>query len=461
MNVPPILTDVDFVSATVPTLMGTPPQQINLTVGISSGLLVAYAYDCVLCTGPTWFDSFLSSTFKSSNILWSSSTPSFSGTDVTDTVGFGGIFDVVDQQFVNINDGSSANYSSIIWNGYLGLFLSPLNATSASTHLLTRLYQSSSLLNPVIGMRFDPLHPKLTIGALDPNDYEGTINWVEMTKYPDPNGDYYNTFNLDGVKGYNGEFVPFGGNLTAALSSLFLSIALPNVDTYFVNENFTGPIPQPGLIPDIGLIEYNCTSDSSSSAPSSSTPPQSPYVALTASINGVDYQIDSTGNLLRPQSGISTSGYCPVGIRNRSDTLTPDVVFGLPFLRSVYVYVVSLFLAPMPSFSLKRCLCNFVVRTLSSHPSSSDYIVPTASQQIPVQGTTALRSPRVPIVPNHKSLKPQRRPPTNSAQCLSLTAPTSTPTAKVVLAQEAVMSKETYNVYGRPGGGAGVVVGDG
>jgi hypothetical protein len=68
-------------------------------------------------------------------------------------------------------------------------------------------------------MRFDPANPKLTIGALDPNDYEGTINWVEMSQHPDPNGDYYNTFSVDGVKGYNGTFLPFGGNLTAALDS--------------------------------------------------------------------------------------------------------------------------------------------------------------------------------------------------------------------------------------------------
>ncbi|KAF9233537.1 aspartic peptidase domain-containing protein [Melanogaster broomeanus] len=384
INVPPFLTETEFISATVPTLIGTPPQQINLTVDISSGLLAAYAYDCVLCSGLTSFDSSLSSTFKSSNIPWSSSTPSFSGTDVTDTVGFGGIFDVADQQFVNINDGSSDNYSSVIWNGLLGLLPNPLNATSASTHILTRLYQSSSLLNPVIGMRFDPANPKLTIGALDPHDYEGTINWVEMTKYPDPKGDYYNTFNLDGVKGYNGEFVPFGGNLTAAFSS--------------------------------------------------SAPPQSPYVALSASINGVDYQIDSANNLLRPPVG--TLGYCPVGIRNRSDTLTPDVVFGLPFLRSVYVYVVSSFsfaFAPFTallSFETIFCAYRFPTDTC---PGYYGFAFPSGSNRTQSQISQTPTST-----------------PTNSAQCLSLTAPTSTPTANVVLAQELIASKETYGVYGWP-----------
>lgn len=68
-------------------------------------------------------------------------------------------------------------------------------------------------------MRFDPANPKITIGALDPNDYEGTINWVPLNPSPDPNGDYGNTFSFDGVKGYDDQFVPYGANLTAALDS--------------------------------------------------------------------------------------------------------------------------------------------------------------------------------------------------------------------------------------------------
>lgn len=68
-------------------------------------------------------------------------------------------------------------------------------------------------------MRFDPVNPKITIGALDPNDYEGTINWVQLNQSPDPNGDYFNTFNFDGVKGYDGQLVPYMGTLSAALDS--------------------------------------------------------------------------------------------------------------------------------------------------------------------------------------------------------------------------------------------------
>ena len=120
---------------------------------------------------------------------------------------------------VNIFDGSSTTFATVIWSGHLGLFLDPLNATSIAQHPFTQLHESSSLLNPVVGMRFDSVNPKLTIGALDPNDYEGTINWVQLNQTPDAEGDYFNTFNFDGVKGYDGQFVPYTGTLSAALDS--------------------------------------------------------------------------------------------------------------------------------------------------------------------------------------------------------------------------------------------------
>jgi hypothetical protein len=64
-----------------------------------------------------------------------------------------------------------------------------------------------------------------------------------------------------------------------------------------------------------------------------------PYVALSATINGIDYQIESTSSLLRPYTDtfFAFDGYCSVGIVNKSDTLLPSVSLGLPFLRSVYL----------------------------------------------------------------------------------------------------------------------------
>jgi len=377
---------------------------------VSSGLLATYASNCILCAGTTMFDPSLSSTFKTNNTPWPSSIPSFSGVEVSDTVGFGGLFSATNQPFVNILDGSNGSFATVIRNGHLGLFLDPLDATSIAQHLLTQLHQSSSLLNPVVGMRFDPANPKLTIGALDPNDYEGTINWVELNQTPDAEGDYFNTFNFDGVKGYDGQFVPYTGTLSAALDSISLSISFPNADTYFNSTNSTS-VP-PLITSDEGLFEYDCTSNSSALT-GSSDPPQSPYVALTATINGVDYPIDSTGNLLRPEPEASSTGFCPVGISSRNDTAPPNVVLGLPFLRSVYVAY---------RFPTDDC------------PGYYGFAFPSGSNRTQSQISqtpTAI--------------------PTNSAQCLSLAAPTSTPVANVVLAQEALASKDSYAIYGGQG----------
>lgn len=212
-----------------------------------------------------------------------------------------------------------------------------------------------------------------------------------------------------------------------------LSISLPNADTYFNSTNSTGPVPQPvGPTPDEGLFEYNCTSDSS--ATGSTGPPQSPYVALTATINGVDYPIDSTGNLLRPAPGGSSAGLCPVGIKNMNDTAPPNVVLGLPFLRSVYVYVYF-----WPHICFRADLMDF------DRPSA---------YRFPTDGCPGYYGFAFPSGSNRTQSQISQTPtatPTNSAQCLSLAAPTSTPVANVVLAQEALASKNTYAVYGVQG----------
>lgn len=64
MNVMPYLTEAAYVPSTAPVLVGTPPQQINLTVDVSTDALAIYGTDCILCAGTTLFDPSLSSTFK-------------------------------------------------------------------------------------------------------------------------------------------------------------------------------------------------------------------------------------------------------------------------------------------------------------------------------------------------------------------------------------------------------------
>lgn len=183
-----------------------------------------------------------------------------------------------------------------------------------------------------------------------------------------------------------------------------MAISLPSANTYFNNTNSTGPVPLPiGLIPDL-LYEYNCTSNSSLLTGSPS-PPDSPYVALTATINGVGYPLDSSGNLLRPQSGAASVGYCPVGINNRTDTVPPSVILGLPFLRSVYVYVSGFALLSRPSHK-------------SRHPAR------IVSQRATVQGTTGLPFRRGPTEHSRRFRKHRRQHrPTVRNACLSLHLP--------------------------------------
>lgn len=387
--------DVVFNGATVRTYFGTPPQEVELTVDLAADWLAAYAYDCILCSGGTSFNALLSSSFQSLNSTWMNSIPGFSGTDVMDRVSFGGILNAPDTQFALIESGSNYTLQSTIQNGHLGAFVNPSNDTSPSAHIFSQLYQSGQLLNPVVGFRFDPLNPKITIGALDPADYDGDLNWVEINA-PDASFDSLNTFSIDGLKGYNGSFIPVGNSLTANLDSLANTITIPNVTTYISSPGFMGPI-NPVIVN--GVLAYPCNVTT-------------PYVALSATINGIDYQIESSGSLLRPYNFLSPAeGYCSVGIVNKSDTLLPSVSLGLPFLRSVYL-----------------------------------------AYRFPTDGCPGHYGFAFPVGANRTGSQISQTPtstPTKSAQCLVLTTPTSTPSPSAeVTAEQKLLSSNKYDVYG-------------
>jgi hypothetical protein len=106
----------------------------------------------------------------------------------------------------------SIKYLPRLNHGNLGLY------TNASTpnSILTTLSKKSAL-NPVLGMRFDPVNPKLTLSTLDPADYDGEINWGEMET--PGTWTYANAFTVDGVKGYNGSLLFLGSQLRAGIDS--------------------------------------------------------------------------------------------------------------------------------------------------------------------------------------------------------------------------------------------------
>lgn len=98
-----------------------------------------------------------------------------------------------------------------IQNGNLGVFVNNQNSSTISESYFSQLWSNGRLLNPVIGMKFSPQNPKLTIGALDPSDYEGEINWVQL-ETPDPSWYLPNVFKMNGFKGYDGSLFNVGSS---------------------------------------------------------------------------------------------------------------------------------------------------------------------------------------------------------------------------------------------------------
>jgi len=191
-------------------------------------------------------------------------------------------------------------------NGKLGL----AQSSSPIQDLFSQLFSSGQLVDPVIGLRLDPDHPKMTVGALDPNDYVGAINWVQIEQ-AQSQWNQSNAFPIDGVLGRNGSILQFPSptRLLASLDSKFINIAVPDNKTYYAdwNQNATSP--------------FSFTDDCFNGT-------------VSISINGVIYPV-RTADVFRPDP--VTEGVCSRGVLGDPTTNPPAYVLGLPFLRSVYL----------------------------------------------------------------------------------------------------------------------------
>ncbi|KAH0825776.1 aspartic peptidase domain-containing protein [Lanmaoa asiatica] len=289
------MSDTVFNSPLVPILYGTPPQLIDTTLDLNTAKLAVYSSGCVLCGGNTSFDPTLSTTFQALNYSWPYNTVDYFGNMSSDTMSFGGILSLPQTEFGLIETGGSNEYNYLIYNGRLGIFPDPVNATAASEHFLSQLYTSNQLLNPVIGMKLDPSNPKITIGALDDSDYQGNLNWVPIIT-PNDSWSIKNIFTMDGLKGYNSSFLPNSSATYATVDSVFIGVSMPQLQPYLGQTGYAGPINYT-IEPVTGIVAYVCNSSE-----------YTPFVALTATINGVDYPMDSTGNLLRTLSPLAEWG---------------------------------------------------------------------------------------------------------------------------------------------------------
>ncbi|SJL10404.1 uncharacterized protein ARMOST_13790 [Armillaria ostoyae] len=380
------MTDLDYMYSQVPLLFGTPQQPMDVTINLSGDLLSAWSDDCIFCQGEESFDKTLSSTIKSNGIVWPSSQPELNGEYYSDVISFGGVLTAQNMDFVLMEE-MSMNFSARINNGHLGLLVN--NTAPRSQRLLTKLWDDGSLLNPVVGLRLDPIKPRLTIGALDPEDYSGEINWVEMET---PTADFTNAIKIDGVKGFNGSFLPFGGDLIATLNTFSRNIAVPPSNPYALDDGYTGPIDLINLYPN-GGFSFLCNGT------------ELPYVYLTVTINGVDYQVDSQDNMLHKTTMAAAHA-----------DAKPDVVLGQPFLRSVYLAY---------RFPTDNC------------PGYYGFAFPSGANRTQDQINQTPTST-----------------PTLSSQCLALTTPTSTPTASMMSKSvKSLLQTGSYEVFGNNGEG--------
>ncbi|TDL18274.1 acid protease [Rickenella mellea] len=289
--------------------IGTPPQQSSMFLSITDPTSVISSTDCFFCPGRNLFDQSLSSTFQR--------TESF----FDDVIGLGGMS--VDKAPFWLYETWPTN-QSIFHSRGLGLWVDRHNTTLQQQSILKAAFDQELLLNPVIGLILNPRNPKLTIGALDPNDYVGEINWVSALDD--------GQVNIDGFYGFNGSKIPWE-TPTVYMDSRSFSIYVPNPKVYFVNEGYSG-LPLSQLVGTLGApsgtseFAYVCNTTT-------------PTISLSVGINGVKYPVNST-DLLRPPGPFSPGfGTCLVGISNFSsvanDANGHNAVLGVTFLRSVYL----------------------------------------------------------------------------------------------------------------------------
>ncbi|KAJ3481630.1 hypothetical protein NLI96_g7537 [Meripilus lineatus] len=335
VSVPPWLDETSRNYNYVDVLVGTPPQKIPLPIDTQTDITVMYSDRCLFCPGTRSFDESVSSTFNDTNLPLNS-TALAGGSWAKDTINLGGILENKASDFVLIDRITTNTTARGRWpyNGQLALVQEALRSYNY-THLFADLYQSGELIDPVIGMRLDPVNPRLTVGAIDPEDYEGTLNWVEIE--PD-NKEYtqYHVFKFDGFQGRNGSLAPYPNSpMLAAVDSKYINIATPNNFTYLSSSDFVGPVYNDTIHinPLYGVLSVPC-------APSSWFPGQDvpyAYVYMSIAINGVSYEIDSK-DLVRNTSALSNTGWCNLGITTNSLVpQEPQTILGLPFLRSVYM----------------------------------------------------------------------------------------------------------------------------
>ncbi|KAH8102876.1 aspartic peptidase domain-containing protein [Cristinia sonorae] len=334
VSVPSVLADGDYPFSYVDVLVGTPPQLLSLPIDMQADIITAYWDGCPFCPGTTFYNPIQSLSAKDPSKPLNG-TAQIGGNWMSDTIGLNGVVQADDISIAMIKLLSTQYPGTRPLNGGFG-FLDGLPRNVSVRKFIPDLYASGKLLNPVVGMRLDPLNPRLSIGVLDPNDYNGEINWVQLE--PNVFGDnLYNQFKVDGIVGRNGSLVPYGDNLLGGINSMAAGIVVPDNFTWSGKENFTGPLfnHTMNIDPGSGLVSIPCNDSKVVWGEGVHVPP--PYVDFTVQINGVKYMVDSHEIVRDPNVSLFPEGFCNLDVVTNTVKGKPDFWLGLPFLRSVYL----------------------------------------------------------------------------------------------------------------------------
>ncbi|KAG7087198.1 hypothetical protein E1B28_013179 [Marasmius oreades] len=371
----------DDIGHQVDVAVGTPPQNSSFNIGIQDWLVATLVPQCIFCPVDGMYDPTLSTSFRVSNTR--DGDFDLGGLKGNETFTLGGVLQDLNAPMYFI-DQMGLERSNRFSGGLLGL-APTRNESLRGRNILVRLDEQGQLLNPVWGLRLGGDNPRLTIGALDPNEYEGELNWV-------PELNDAGMIKVDAYRGYQGNILPFQYPVTVPLSSVSMNIYLPDIMTYLTNESLIGPQENINLDTKYNIIEIQCNGT------------QPPQLQFSVDINGINYPINQD-DLIRAPSIISAIGFCNIGI---SQPVPAEFVLGLTFLRSVYLAY---------RFPTGNC------------PGYYGFAFPKGST------TTSDQKPR--------------DPPPRASQCLSLVQPTSTPTPTIAVHEgKHGFSEEKYKVYG-------------
>ncbi|KAG8755635.1 hypothetical protein FRC12_010826 [Ceratobasidium sp. 428] len=389
---PPAINDTARFLPNTDGSLGTPPQNVTMLIDIGAQPLFALTPDCLFCPSEGMYDPSYSSSAKVATSQVTFGDLSLGGARGNETVTLGGIFQDVDSPLVFINQ-MSTDFVPRFSGGHLGMFV-PKNTTRRAQSIFARLDDQGQLLNPVWGLRLGGDNPQLTIGALDPNDYEGEINWVPAV------GDGP-VIQADAWKGYQGNVIPANYPINVTIDTLSKNIYLPELDVFMMNDSFTGPQDTINIYPPnnktFGIL---CNGT------------KFPTIDFSVEINGIDYPVTQKDIVRTNSLAMSAPGVCNVGIMESS---SGSYVLGVTFLRSVYLA----------------------------------YRFPTAS----CPAYWGFATPKGVSLPTSSKNQKPKATPTDAATCLSFTAPTSTPTPTMQSGSGGSMpgsSGEKYAIYGQP-----------